>query len=56
MRHASPTGPVIAEAKQASQFKAACNALHTVLCALFGEHKPADRVLAEFLRLAGAKG
>jgi len=50
MRHASPTGPVIAEAKQTSQFKAACNALHTVLCALFGERKPADRVLAAFFR------
>ena len=50
MRHIFQTGPVIAEAKQSSQFKAACNALHTVLCALFGERKPADRVLAAFFR------
>ncbi len=41
---------MISEAKQASQMKMACNALHTVLCAVSGSGKPADRVLSAFFR------
>ena len=50
MYHRHFTRPAISEAKQASQLKLACNALHTVLCALFGDGKPADRVMAAFFR------
>ena len=50
MYHKHLTRPAISEAKQASQLKLACNALHTVLCALFGSGKPADRVMAAFFR------
>ena len=50
MHHKHLTRPAISEAKQASQFKLACNALHTVLCALFGSGKPADRVMSAFFR------
>ena len=50
MYHKHLTRPAISEAKQASQLKLTCNALHTVLCALFGDGKPADRVMAAFFR------
>ncbi|MBQ7392774.1 MAG: methyltransferase domain-containing protein [Lentisphaeria bacterium] len=50
MYHKHLTRPAISEAKQASQLKLACNALHTVLCALFGSGKPADRVMSAFFR------
>ena len=50
MHHKHLTRPAISEAKQASRFKLACNALHTVLCALFGSGRPADRVMSAFFR------
>ncbi len=48
-KHASPAVPV-ADRKLHTQLRTAATALRTVLCAAFGERRPADRTLSTFFR------